>query len=338
MKLLPIILSFFSSTILLPISGNPVKEYMTSTYVLKFVDKLPVHTVNKIMIVSTRHFKPEKGYELKKGLDPHYQRFYFIAGTQGDTAYVESMKGFNETNRRLPADRDILVYADGHGKTFQQVLERGFHVSERFAVNMVIFDWPTDNMALKKTAYTAAEVAPAFVIAMKELRDFKKEQYPLSAVSAMFHSMGNHILRNMVQNQLLNYLPEDLFSNIILNAAAVNQYQHRKWLEKLNIQERIYVTINDDDFTLHGAMILRAAKQLGLGYRRNTAANANYVNFSDVATREHNLFLGKSDTEKNNPYIYLFFEQAFHGREVSFIENTGFQIFRPSESDLFSSR
>ena len=142
----------------------------------------------------------------------------------------------------------------------------------------------------------------------------------------------------MVQNKLLNYIPEGLFSNFILNAAAVNQYQHQKWLEKLNIQERIYVTINNDDFTLHGAMILRASKQLGLGYRGSTAMNAHYVNFSDVATREHNLFLGKSATEKNNPYIYLFYKQAFHGSAVSFNENTGFQIFRPSASDLFSSR
>ncbi len=338
MKALPVIISAFLSVILLPVSGNPVKEYMTSTYALKFVDRLPALAANKIMIVSTRHFKPEKGYELKKGLHPQYERFYFIAGTLGDTAYIEPMKGFAETNRRLPANRDFLVYADGHGKTFQQVLERGFHVSERFAVNMVIFDWPTDNMALKKTAYAAAEVSPAFVLAMRELSNFQKEQYPLSAVSAMFHSMGNHILRNVAENGLLSYMPDNVFSNIILNAAAVNQYHHRKWLEKLNIQKRIYITINDDDFTLHGAMILRAAKQLGLGYRGNTAMNANYVNFSDVATHEHNLFLGKSATEKNNPYIYLFYEQAFHGRAVSLNENTGFQIFRPSDSDLFSSR
>ncbi|MBN1143657.1 MAG: alpha/beta hydrolase [Bacteroidales bacterium] len=338
MKSRTIILSVLLLAMVLPANGNPVKEYMTGTYVLKFVNQLPKHAANKIMIISTRQFKPEKGYELKKGLDPQYQRFYFIAGTLGDTAYVEPMTGLDETNKRLPADRDFLVYVDGHGKTFQQVLERGFHVSERFAVNMVVFDWPTDNMALKKTAYAASEVAPNFVKAMRELGNFRHEQYPSSSVSAMFHSMGNQVLRNVAKTSLISYMPKELFSNLILNAAAVNQHHHRKWLEKLNIQERIYVTINDDDFTLHGAMILRAAKQLGLGYRGNTAINANYVNFSDVATREHNLFLGKSATEKNNPYIYLFFEQAFHGREVNFSESTGFQIFRPSESDLFSSR
>lgn len=338
MKSLPVILFVLLSAILLPANGNPVKEYMTGTYTLKFVDRIPTHTANKIIIVSTRNFKPEKGFELKKGLHPKFERFYFMAGTLGDTAYVEPMKGFDETNRRLPADRDFLVYADGHGKTFQQVLERGFHISQRFAVNMVIFDWPTDNIALKKTAYAAAEVAPGFVKSMREINDFQKEQYPLSVVSAMFHSMGNHILRNVVQSELYNYMPKNLFNNIILNAAAVNQYHHRQWLEKLDIQKRIYITINDDDFTLQGAMLLRAAKQLGLGYRGNTAMNASYVNFSNVATREHNLFLGKSATEKNNPFIYLFYEQAFHGREVSFNENTGFQILRPSESDLFSSR
>ncbi len=338
MKSPTIILFVLLSAIVLPSNGNPVKDYMIGTYKLKFVDQLPVRASNKIMIISTRHFKPENGYELKKGLDPHYQRFYFIAGTLGDTAYIEPMKGFDETNGRLTSGKDFLVYVDGHGKTFQQVLERGFRVSERFAVNMVVFDWPTDNMALKKTAYAAAEVAPNFVTAMREFSNFQKEQYPSASVSAMFHSMGNQVLRNVANTSLLSHMPKELFSNLILNAAAVNQYHHRKWLEKLNIQERIYVTINDEDFTLRGAMILRAAKQLGLGYRGHTAINANYVNFSDVATREHNLFLGKSATEKNNPYIYLFFEQAFHGKKVYFSENTGFQIFRPSASDLFSAR
>ena len=104
-----------------------------------------------------------------------------------------------------------------------------------------------------------------------------------------------------------------LFSNIIVNAAAVKQHNHDKWLEKIHLQERIYVTMNDEDRPLHGAMLLRLAKQLGLGTKGETVA------------------------EQENEYIYRFYDQAFHGSEVIFNELTGFHILRPSVEEVFFS-
>jgi hypothetical protein len=129
-------------------------------------------------------------------------------------------------------------------------------------------------MALRKTAAAADEVSVNFIKAMRNFSDIHEKHYPAASVSLIFHSMGNHIIRNISQSELISYLPQHLFSNIILNAAAVRQHNHAKWLEKLNIQKRIYITINDEDFTLHGAMILRLSKQLGLGYKDGMATNA----------------------------------------------------------------
>ena len=126
-------------------------------------------------------------------------------------------------------------------------------------------------------------------------------------------------------------MPKNLFSNIILNAAAVKQENHAKWVEKLAIQKRIYITFNNEDKTLKGAKLLRLANQLGLGYKGRKAINAQYVNFSKVASTEHNLFLGKTASEKNNRYIYSFYDQAVHGKEVNFNNENAYQILSPSE-------
>jgi hypothetical protein len=320
MKLHKFIFSLVLLVVVLPGYGVNFSEYMASRYKFLFVEKLPSHSENKTLIISCRYFKPDEGYFLKRGVQPRYRMFLFIAGTIGDSAYVMPVKSMDEAARYLPENRDFLVYVDGHGKTFDQVLERGFALSGRFDINMVIFDWPTNYLALRKTAYAADEVAANFVVAMNKLNALHEKYYPSSVVSAIFHSMGNNILKNITNKHLLKYMPVHLFSNLILNAAAVKQEN--------------YITINHDDRTLKGAKLLRLANQLGLGYKGRTADNAQYVNFSQVASTEHNLFLGKSQAEKENQYIYGFYDQAFHGKAVNFNNETAYQILSPSEINL----
>jgi hypothetical protein len=327
-KLLFLFVSFF---VTLPGYSANFSEYLVSRYKVRYVEMLPPLAENKTLIISSRYFKPEEHYVLKRGLHPRYDMFLFIAGTIGDSAFIMPLKNMDEAAGYLPANRDFLVYVDGHGKTFDQILERGFDLSGRFDINMVMFDWPSDYLALRKTAYAAEDVTGNFVMAMRQLDLLHARYYKTSAVSAFFHSMGNNILKNATTIQLLKYMPENLFSNLILNAAAVRQKDHAKWVEKLHLQKRIYITINSNDRTLQGAKLLRIAHQLGLGTKGSNAKNAHYVNFSSIATTEHNLFLGKSRAEKSNQNIFGFYEQALHGKEVNFSNETAYQILSPSE-------
>lgn len=316
-----------------------IAGYLASRYKFSFVEELPLNAENKIMIISSRYFKPDENYSQKRGLEPRYGTFVFTAGTVGDSAFIAPVGSVDEVSGDLFTRRDFLVYVDGHGKTFNQVLERGFELTGRFGINMVLFDWPTDYLALRKTVHNADEVAANFVFAMNRLSKWLGSNYPSASVSAIFHSMGNRILQSVTNKHLLEHMPKDLFSNLILNAAAVKQENHRKWVEKLTIQKRIYVTINQNDRTLQGAKILRFAHQLGLGNKNKTAGNAKYVDLTQVALKEHNLFLGKTESEKSNPLIYRFYDQAFHGEEVDFQNETAYQILSPSEiSFRFSLR
>jgi hypothetical protein len=319
--------------ILFSISGQAinVKDYQSGSYKLRFVQHLPAGSGNITLIISNRYFLTNENYTLKRGLQPHYRMFYFLAGSAGDSAFIMPIKNMEEAAGYLPENHDFLVYIDGHGKSFSQIVERGFDLTARFDICLVVFDWPTDYVALRKTAYNADDVSGNFVEAMEEFARLHDQYYKSSSVSAFFHSMGNHILKNVTNRQLLNYMPKNLFSNLILNAAAVSQHGHTRWVEKLNLQKRIYITINNNDRTLQGAKILRVSNQLGLGFKGRMAKNAKYVDFSQLSTIDHNLFLGKSTAEKNNQYIFDFYDQALHGKEVDFQNETAFQILSPSE-------
>lgn len=318
---------FFS----MPGHAGHLKAYLSNRFSLIFVKQLPAQSENKILIISNRYFKVNENYQLKRGLHPHYGMFFFIVGSIGDSAFILPLNSMEEAVQYLPKNRDFLVYIDGHGKTFDQIVERGSDLTSRFDINMVVFDWPTDYMALRKTLYNANDVAGNFVKAMVEFAHLHDQYYKSSSVSAFFHSMGNHILKNVTDKQLLEYMPINLFSNLILNAASVSQHNHARWIEKLTLQQRIYITINSNDRTLQGARIVRGSNQLGLGYKGRMAENAHYVNFSNLATTDHNLFLGKSMIEKNNQHIYNLYDQILHGKEVDFKNDMAYQILSPSE-------
>jgi len=320
-------------------SGNFFTDYFRDRYTLRMVETLPDDASNRILIISTRFFKPENNYMIKRGLHPRYRLFHFIAGIKGDTAFVAPIESLAEVSGYLPDNRDFLVYVDGHGKTFGQTMERGFALTGRFNINLVVFDWPSDYLALRKTAYNADEVSAGFVIAMRDLSEMHENYFRSSSVSVMFHSMGNRILKNISTSRLLDNMPKMLFTNIIINAAAVKKQNHAHWIERLNIQKRIYITVNDSDINLRGASMLRLAEQLGRKISSHLARNAFYVNFSNIATSEHNLFLGKSQSEEIYPDIFDFYDMAFHSKEARFTDHTSFQIFSPSDkSFLFSVR
>jgi len=289
-------------------------------------DKLPANSKGyQIAIISTRFFKPEDNYALSRGLQPRYRMFTFVAAMNNDTAFVKPVSGIADAMVNMPRNIDFLVYVDGHGKTFDQLLQRGFEISERFGINVVLFDWPTDYVALRNTARNAEEVTGSFVKAMKDLDQVRRLYFGNESFSVIFHSMGNHILKNIIEYKLDKYMPPDLFSNIIINAAAVRESNHARWIEKVNFQQRIYITLNDEDRPLRGARLLRMAKQLGSGFSGNPAKNAYYIDFSEIASIEHNLFLGKSEIEKNNEQVYRFYDEAFHGKKVDLTSAPGFR-------------
>jgi hypothetical protein len=111
-----------------------------------------------------------------------------------------------------------------------------------------------------------------------------------------------------------------------MNAAAVNQDFHNKWVEKLNFQQHIYITSNKQDFNLKGVRIFtKDGKQLGEKVKHPLAQNAVYINFTKAVGfrfptgTTHTYFIGKVPEKSLN--IRNFFSTILHGNSID-LNNT----------------
>ncbi len=306
-----LIISLFFQLII----GNPNPDIYSNLKKMKITQEIPAEAIHKILVISNRYFDGSDELTYAKYVHPQRKMFYFVVGMSTDSSYIKSFPNLEEAMKVFEGDKNFLIFVNGHGKNFGEVIGRGFEVGIRYKVNMIMFDWPTDYYALRKTAHNARKVTENFALTIHNLEPIVHKEFPNSNVSVIFHSMGNHIARNLVKKDLTNQIPEDFFDNLILNAPAVKQQNHANWVNQLNIQKRIYIVSNKDDFPLKGAMLLRMSRQLGSVYNEPLAKNAFYVNFSNIGGQEHNLFLGHTLLEKGNPNILVFYNTLFQGDE-----------------------
>ena len=104
--------------------------------------------------------------------------------------------------------------------------------------------------------------------------------------------------------------------NIVLLSADVNNPDHETWLDRVKCRNRLFVTINEDDFALNLSDSKLGAEQkarLGNTIRNLSSSNAFYVDFTDAdrVENQHNYF--SNEKVLQNPRIKKFFQIAFNG-------------------------
>ena len=130
-----------------------------------------------------------------------------------------------------------------------------------------------------------------------------------------------------------------LFDNVIINAAAVEQKNHTKWVEQLQFQKNIFINSNRRDFNLNGLRIsTKHGKQLGQKVTHPFASNAVYFDFTkSVGFRiptgpSHTYFIGKIPERNKN--ICLIYSEMLHGHMPDLADETRFTKRRKSSGDL----
>ena len=145
------------------------------------------------------------------------------------------------------------------------------------------------------------------------------------------HSLGNYYLEQAVKEDMLGGIDSNLFDNIIINAAAVEQENHAAWVEKLNLSQRIYIISNAKDFNLRGARLFtKSGKQLGGPVEKPLAGNAVYINFTEAVGFKvptwvsHTYFVGEMPGKSKN--IREFYRTIFHGQEADLLNRDMFEV------------
>lgn len=277
------------------------------------------------------------GYDCDKNVNIKYFNIYF----NGDKWRAVPKKSLQEC---LNGEDSLhaVTFVEGFGRTFLTALDRATLFSRQYGYHIIMFDWPTYRPAMKSgknyklTLKESETLAPYFSQFLSELNALKNNQpQTFKTLSLLMHSMGNLLMMHAVKGNQIT-VKDTLFNSIIMNSSCVPQKKHRVWVEKISIQQHLYITRNNRDRTLNGAKIISGFKrQLGERPRKPYAKNALYLNFSRVLDREHNYFLYPS-VLKRKPYIKELYRVLLIGKEPDFNDENRY-IKKPKRHaiDLF---
>lgn len=272
------------------------------------------------------------------------------------------------TSRRK--GKDILLFVHGFNNSFADVVERCQGLAEAFDdLEVVAFTWPangggargvTDYRDDKRDAQASVvafdrvlaktydllaqargeylqelqeEAATRFPDSGERQREFvaaRAEQQCPFRLSLLLHSMGNYLLERTLKSTALRG-QQLIFDNIIMAAADVNSPGHEEWVNSLQVRNRLYVTINEDDYALRASRLKGGDEQLArLGhypYNLN-ARQAVYVDFTQAPQvgTSHAYFEGDA---LKNAKVRKFFDLAVHGQRV---DESGILRYDPSRN------
>lgn len=223
--------------------------------------------------------------------------------------------------------QDWVLYVHGDGKTFEQAVIRGLNIQNMHKIRVIVYSWPSKDPILSglknfKNSYKNVEKSlshfNSVLRTMYCLRNSTTNFQDGNKLSLFIHSLGNYYLECMGNKNLLLETPPLLFDNVIINAAAVEQKNHIKWVEQLHFQKNIFINSNKQDFNLKGLRIFtKHGKQLGEKVIHPFAKNAIYFNFTkSIGFRfptesTHTYFIGK--VPERNKNIRLFYFEILHG-------------------------
>ncbi len=267
---------------------------------------------------------------LQNEIDHRNSLKVFIVEARDDSIYCTRGTNLSLSTLFLQPGFDWLLLIHGDSKAPVDAAVRGLEVQNLHHVKVLVFSWPSK----KDTQNGLNNYQNSRMNVVDGLAHFREllliiQKYKQSYIwpkgnklSLFMHSLGNYYLEQAVKEDVLGGLDSNLFDNIIINAAAVEQENHAAWIGKLKISKRIYVISNKKDFNLRGARIFtKAGKQLGGPVELPIAANAYYINFTEAVGFKlptwvsHTYFVGEMPKESTN--IKNFYTTIFHGDEVN---------------------
>jgi len=246
-------------------------------------------------------------------------------------------------------NKSILFFVHGYNNDVADVLKAAHEIESLYNVIVVPFTWPANGGGvISGTASYLSDKSDArasagalnraigkiqqyhlmLTQAQKQLHlDSASKKHPdnPSAAATLFtkllekncsvkisllcHSMGNYVFK-LTLSTSENSTSKLVFDNICLVAADTNNENHVRWVGKLDVRNRIYVVINENDSALKASRIKPGKEQkvrLGHYIKQLNSPNTYYIDVTNAeyVASEHTYFKGSS-VQKNNKLKILF--------------------------------
>ena len=294
----------------------------------------PILTDSMVVMYSNRNFHPERKKILGDYIDSAGFARVFLASAKNGICHLYAMNSVSEAVLAIGKKRNLVFYVEGMGKNFPIGLERAFSLSIQHGLTVVMMDYPSINIeysAFKNFNYarkSSFRTAPYLIDLLKEFQSEKQKGRDWTKVNTTLfhHSMGNIMLKRILEERMDTVLVPNLVDQLVLNAPCVNVEGHKVWLEKSLLAKKTFVHYNKDDTQLNGAKILAGKTQLGAKLYPPLAQKAQYVDFNPVVGPNHSNFIdiplrAPIKIESRNYYFKL-----FNGVPIDFGDTTLFGL------------
>ncbi len=281
---------------------------------------------------------------LKNEIDHRNSLKVFIVESDSDSIHCDKNPDFSLTDLFAQPGNDWLLFIHGDSKIPIDAAVRGLDIQNLYDVKVIVFSWPSmlnkgNGIKNFKNSRTNVEAG---------LNHFRElllmlQKYKQSAIwpkenklSMLMHSLGNYYIELAVKEKVLEGLEHNLFDNVIINAASIEQEGHNLWLDELHISENVYVISNRKDINLNGARVFTSmGEQLGVSPKMPLAKKAIYIDFTKAVGFKippgpsHTYFIGPVPSK--SPNIRQFYFRIFHGDQPDLNDT---DLFLPREDGL----
>lgn len=226
----------------------------------------------------------------------------------------------NVIEKAYSTGKPVLIYihgrAKGVGEPKKSVSKKIYKGLEKYDVSVIGFTWDADDGGYDETRPQAS--ADDFDRFLDALADFLSsgDGVGKDKPALLAHSMGNIIVSELAKDKKLESERGKLFTNIILNAAAVKTKRHHRWLNKIKASDHTYVMVNPNDRVLQFAGALFKPNMLGKEVREpgvsDNVAVYVYLGYLDV---NHRYFVPSKQNGQAN--LKSFYEQVITGAAVN---------------------
>ncbi|PLX04482.1 MAG: hypothetical protein C0594_09145 [Marinilabiliales bacterium] len=281
-----------------------------------------IFVVSSIQFDSTLQGNACFGYEF----DENMQCTYAFANQINNEWTIRKTEGIISLLSKIKQDEQLVIFVHGDGKPFKESLKRSKNIADTYGVKVLLYAWPaklpnkTGNKNFKNSVNNINKSFEIFFCLIRQIQNWFNEKSHQHKPVIILHSLGNLYLKNFIL-KAQDKQPKNLFSNIILNAACVDEKDHHLWLDKLNMSERVFVIQNKYDMILRAVkVVLWRKRQLGVALKTKPSLKATYLDLSKVIGlafkpgKSHSYFVVDAPSELN--CINILYNELFNGNDL----------------------
>lgn len=235
---------------------------------------------------------------------------------------IPSKKEFENFRKNLQQkQKNCVFFVHGFNQSFEKNLEKCHALEKEHNVEVIAFSWPSNPGGFKTKEYRNAKRAAlssvgALDSTLEKIGKYLKEPFNRNALkecnikfSLLTYSLGNYLFQNYVTNSIYEGETQ-IFDNVILCQADVDNEDHNKWVDSIAAGKRIYITINENDWVLKWSDANFQKDRLGRTARNLNSKKAVYFDFTDGpnVNKTHGVFY-----KKTNDTVKKFFTAVLNG-------------------------